>query len=90
MKNVSRPPDYFLDISGDVCPMTFVRTRLSIEKMQPGEVLEVRLKGEEPLKNVPDSLTELGHRIVSLAREAAGPDGAPPAGDCYRLIVEKA
>lgn len=75
--------------------MTFVRTRLSIEKMSPGEVLEVRLKGEEPLKNVPGSLTELGHRILSLdpeapeSSEAPGAGGDAETGGCYRLIVEK-
>jgi TusA-related sulfurtransferase len=76
------PADYYLDISDEVCPMTFVKTRLSIEKMSAGEVLEVRLRGEEPLQNVPDSLRELGHRIVSLAPEEG-------AADTWRLIVEK-
>ena len=72
--------DHFIDITGDVCPMTFVRTRLQIEQMSPGEILEIRLAGAEPLRNVPESLTELGHEIVSLA-----PD--PPA---HRLVVRKA
>ena len=44
--------DYFLDITEDVCPMTFVKVRLQIEKMSAKETLEVRLKGTEPLKNV--------------------------------------
>ncbi len=74
--------DYYLDISYEVCPMTFVKTRLSIEKMSAGQVLEVRLRGEEPLQNVPDSLLELGHRIVSLTAEEG-------TTDTWRLIVEK-
>ena len=78
----------FLDITGDVCPMTFVRTRLRIEKMAPGEILEIRLAGEEPLRNVPDSLAELGHEILSLAAE----DGPAAAGGRrpHRLVVRKA
>ena len=72
--------DHFIDITEDVCPMPFVRTRLQIEKMSPGEILEIRLTGAEPLRNVPESLVELGHEIVSLA-----PD--PPA---HRLVVRKA
>ena len=86
MKSSNVPPDYYLDISDDVCPMTFVKARLSIEKMSVGQVLDIRLRGEEPLKNVPESLIELGHRIISLA-----PESGEAAGDGhYRLIVEKA
>ena len=58
--------DHELDITRDVCPMTFVKARLMIEKMEHGEILAIRLCGDEPLKNVPDSLVELGHGILSL------------------------
>lgn len=40
-----------------------------IEKMEHGEILAIRLCGDEPLKNVPDSLAELGHSILSLELE---------------------
>ncbi|MGB0630356.1 MAG: sulfurtransferase TusA family protein [Alphaproteobacteria bacterium] len=62
--------DYFLDITKDVCPMTFVKVRLQIEKMSANETLDVRLRGAEPLKNVPDSVTELGHVVQSVNVEA--------------------
>ena len=58
-----------LDITGEVCPLTFVRTKLAIEKLKSGETLEVRLKGVEPLRNVPRSARELGHTILSLEPE---------------------
>lgn len=58
--------DHELDITRDVCPMTFVKVRLMIEKMEHGEILAIRLCGDEPIKNVPDSLVELGHSILSL------------------------
>ncbi|MBM3557423.1 MAG: sulfurtransferase TusA family protein, partial [Alphaproteobacteria bacterium] len=48
-------PDRRIDITAEVCPMTFVRTKLALEKLPKGGVLEVRLKGAEPLKNVPRS-----------------------------------
>jgi TusA-related sulfurtransferase len=41
-----------IDITKDLCPMTFVRTRLALDRMTPGEILRVRLKGDEPLRNV--------------------------------------
>ena len=44
--------DYFLDITEFVCPMTFVRAKLLLERMQPGEVAEIRLNAGEPLQNV--------------------------------------
>ena len=63
--------DYFLDITGEVCPMTFVKVRLQLEKMAANETLEVRLRGLEPLENVPDSITELGHAVISVRPETA-------------------
>lgn len=59
-------PDHYLDITGYVCPMTFVRTKLLLERMSSGEVAEVRLKGEEPKRNVPRAVREQGDEIVSL------------------------
>jgi TusA-related sulfurtransferase len=61
-----------IDITADVCPMTFVRTRLALDKLAPGETLRVRLKGEEPLRNVPRTAAEQGHQV--LAQET-GADG---------------
>jgi TusA-related sulfurtransferase len=75
---------YFLDITGEVCPMTFVKTKLRIEKMAAGDILEVRLKGAEPLNNVPRSVAELGHEILSKTPEA----GEEPLG-IHRLIIKK-
>jgi TusA-related sulfurtransferase len=68
-------PDFFIDITNEVCPMTFVRTKLLIERMTPGQTAEIRLQGAEPLGNVPRSIVECGHRILSMAPEnpAAGP-----------------
>ena len=64
--------DRELDITRDLCPMTFVRTRLALDRMAPGQTLRVTLKGEEPLRNVPRTATEQGHAVLSLD---TGPDG---------------
>ncbi len=65
--------------------MTFVRTKLLIEKMPSGDRATVRLQGAEPLQNVPRSVREHGHEIISLAPEDAdNPDGP------RLLIFEKA
>ena len=81
---------YFLDITEDICPMTFVKTRLLIEKMSPGEIAEIRLTGGEPLENVPDSVTELGHQVLSIETEAPadGPDRGAGTG-IHRIRIQK-
>ena len=76
--------DHELDITREVCPMTFVRARLMIEKMERGEILAIRLCGEEPLKNVPESLVELGHSILSIE-----PDDMTTGANMHILRVQK-
>ena len=76
--------EFFLDITSDVCPLTFVKTKLSVERMASGQTLEVRLNAGEPLENVPRSLAELGHSILAVIPE--NPD--EPAG-IHRLWVRK-
>ena len=77
---------FFLDITTQVCPMTFVRTRLMIEQMSQGDVAEVRLQGAEPLEKVPCSAKEMGIIIVSLKPEDKTTD---PHG-IHRLLLRKA
>lgn len=69
--------DYFIDITADVCPLTFVKTKLLLEKMPPGAVASVRLKGVQPLDNVPRSVKAHGHDVVSLAREDQNTEADP-------------
>jgi len=59
-------PDARIDITREICPMTYVRVKLALEGLPDGAVLEVRLKGAEPLKNVPRSAKEDGHEVLSL------------------------
>lgn len=73
-----------LDITRDVCPLTFVKTKLLIERMAPGEEADVRLKGREPLDNVPRSVREHGHEVLSLA-----PAGDAPDDEVYILRIRK-
>lgn len=82
-KKDSGAMDYYLDITSDICPMTFVKTKLLIERMSSGQTAEVRLNDGEPLVNVPRSVEELGHAILALDREEEG-------GRVYRLRLRKA
>ena len=77
--------NFFLDITEDVCPMTFVKTKLLIEKMHPGQVAEVRLRGSEPLENVPRSVMDYGHDVISLKAENVD----QLKNSIHRLILKK-
>lgn len=46
--------------------MTFVRTRLALDRMTAGQTLLVRMKGAEPVRNVPRTAREQGHEVISL------------------------
>ena len=70
------PAEHYLDVTGEVCPMTFVRTKLLIEKMSSGQTAVVCLNSGEPLANVPRSVREHGHTVLDLAPvDPARPDG---------------
>ncbi|ARV61912.1 SirA-like domain-containing protein [Nostocales cyanobacterium HT-58-2] len=56
-------PDAQLDLRGTPCPINFVRTKLRLEQMNPGELLEVWLDPGEPIEQVPDSLMMAGYHV---------------------------
>ena len=64
--------DHEIDITGDICPMTFVRTRLALDRLQPGQTLLVHLRGAEPRTNVPATAIEQGHAVLGIDTD---PDG---------------
>lgn len=66
--------DYYLDISDEVCPITFVKTKLLLERVEPGRRVKIRLKGAEPRENVPRSVEEMGHRILACTPESGEED----------------
>jgi TusA-related sulfurtransferase len=68
-----------LDITKDVCPMTFVKVKVKLAKIAPGDRLEVLLGEGEPLKNVPRSAQEQGYRVLSVTSE----------GPYFKVIIEK-
>jgi TusA-related sulfurtransferase len=53
-----------LDITPYTCPMTWVRTKLALEQLAPGDALEVRCRPGEALVNVPRSAREAGHAVT--------------------------
>lgn len=56
-----------LDITREHCPMTFVKTKIQLAKLNSGDLLEVLLTEGEPLENVPKSSKEQGYNIIEVA-----------------------
>ncbi len=71
---------YKLDITNEHCPMTFVKTKLELAKLNQGELLEVLLKEGEPLDSVPKSSKEQGYEIVEISHIEK---------DIYKVIIKK-
>ena len=69
---VESTSDATLDITSFLCPMTFVRTRLALDRLASGQILAVRLQGEEPRRNVPRTATEQGHTVLASHENADG------------------
>jgi len=71
---------HFLDITRETCPMTFVKVKLRLAKMEVGEQLEVLLNEGEPLENVPRSCEEQGFKVLS---------SEPTDNSQHLLLIEK-
>ncbi len=69
-----------LNIKGEICPFTFVKSKLALEKMKKGEILRVIVDYEPAIRNVPRSMEEQGHKVLSVNK----------INDTdYEIIVEK-
>lgn len=72
-------PDQSIDITGEICPMTFVKTKLKLENMEKGQVLEVTLREGEPLSNLPKSVEQEGHRVLDIRKD----------DPFYKILIER-
>ena len=72
--------DEQVDITDKVCPMTFVKAKVTIDELEDGEVLAIRMNDGEPVQNVPRSIKEEGHQILKLQDNEDG---------TYTLYVRK-
>lgn len=68
-----------IDLLGVKCPFNYVKTKLKLETMQPGQQLEVLLDDGEPATNVPRSVQNDGHKLLSHVEENGH----------HKIIIEK-
>jgi TusA-related sulfurtransferase len=69
-----------LDLRGVICPYNFVKTKLKLETMEPGQVLSVLLDEGDPIRNVPRSVENEGHTVLSQER----------LEKVYRVVIRRA
>jgi TusA-related sulfurtransferase len=66
---MTQNPNVQIDLRGTPCPLNFVRTKLRLEQMLPGQLLEVWLDGGEPIEQVPSSLQMAGYIIEQTVEQ---------------------
>jgi sulfite reductase (ferredoxin) len=67
------------DLRGVACPMNFVRTKLELATLQSGDLLEVWLDEGQPINNVPGSVRNEGHTVISLT----------PVENYWKVLIRK-
>ena len=72
-------PDERLDLLGVPCPHNSSKAIIELELMDEGEILEVKIDDGEPIENVPVTLLQEGHEILSKTR----------SGDQWTLLVRR-
>lgn len=72
MADIDFQVDDRVDITDVNCPVTFVKTKVALEELDEGQILQVHLNDGEPVKNVPRSLREEGHEILKLEDNGDG------------------
>jgi TusA-related sulfurtransferase len=68
-----------LDLRGVICPYNFVKTKLKLEMMEPGQTLAVILDDGDPIHNVPRSVSDDGHTVLHQERWA----------DAFRVLIRR-
>ena len=72
--------DEIVDITDKVCPLTFVKAKVSLDALEIGQVLAVRMNDGEPVQNVPRSMKDEGQQVLKLINNNDG---------TYTLYVKK-
>ena len=72
--------DEQVDITDKVCPLTFVKAKVTLDELDDGQILAIRMNDGEPVQNVPRSIKDEGHQILKLDDNGDG---------TYTLYVRK-
>jgi tRNA 2-thiouridine synthesizing protein A len=70
-----------LDLRGEVCPFTFLKTTLKLDELDSGDMLVATYNNEPAISNVPRSLKSEGNKIISIEEIKSG---------LWNITIEKA
>jgi tRNA 2-thiouridine synthesizing protein A len=73
-------PDATIVVTGEECPLNYVRVKLRLEQLAPGQVLEAFVDAGAAARNVPRSAREEGHEVLSEE---------PAEGGSVRVLIQK-
>ena len=73
--------DQELDLRGEVCPYTFVKSKLAIEPLESGHVLRVLFDHRPAVANVSGSMENEGHAVLEKGEVSPG---------LWEVVVRKA
>lgn len=67
------------DFRGVACPMNFVKTKIELASLASGNLLEIWLDDGQPIQNVPGSVRNEGHEVIS----------ATQVQDYWKVLIKK-
>ena len=68
-----------VNLTGVICPMNFVKTKVALSTVESGDIIEVILDEGDALLNVPRSVKDEGHSILKVI----------PNEETFRVIIKK-
>jgi tRNA 2-thiouridine synthesizing protein A len=80
---MEKPSVKELNIKGKMCPMTFVYTKLALEEMEKGEIIEVTLDFPPAIENIPDSCKRQG------IAEVLGIEKVSKKDNIWKILLKK-
>ena len=75
----SSKADVKRDFRGVACPMNFVKTKIELSGLQSGQLLEILLDDGQPIQNVPGSVRQEGHEVLSTEK----------VGNYWKVLIKK-
>jgi tRNA 2-thiouridine synthesizing protein A len=68
-----------LDVKGQMCPLPVAFTKLRLEKMASGQLLEVIGEGESEFDNIQRWVKNKGHLVIEALK----------SGNEFRILIKK-
>ncbi|MCF6172935.1 MAG: sulfurtransferase TusA family protein [Campylobacteraceae bacterium] len=60
------------DFRGVKCPVNFAKTKLVLQGMKNGDILELYIDDGSAIKNLPGSVEKEGHKVLSRVEQEDG------------------